>query len=395
MASVKLKKGRDKSIKRKHPWIFSGAIDSLKNIKFNGETVEIISADGQLLGYGSYSSQSQISIRVLSFNPEDKIDVHFFKSRIEDSYNLRKEIIDIKFTNAYRIVNAENDFLPGLIVDKYSDFLVCQFLSAGMEFWKNDIIEILATLFKPKCIYERSDVEVRIKEGLNRSSGNLYGIEPPDLIEIIENNNQFLVNIKQGHKTGFYLDQRDNRNLLVQYSENKNVLNCFSYTGGFSVYALQGNAKFVTNVDTSADALTLSEQNLLTNKFGLNSFENIKEDVFKYLRRMRDSDKKFDIIILDPPKFAESASQVGKAIKGYKDINLLALKLLNKNGMLFTFSCSGHITPDIFSKIIADAANDSGREVFVLKQLSQSIDHIVSTSFPEGLYLKGLLCKVK
>ena len=394
MASVKLKKGRDKSFNRKHPWIYSGAIDSVKDINTNGETVDIISGDGKFLGYGSYSSHSQISVRVLSFNPDEKIDINFFQKRIENAIGLRKQIINDKTTNAYRIINAESDLLPGLVVDKYGDYFVCQFLSAGAEYWKKEIVEILINLFNPTGIFERSDVEVREKEGLLPSKGILYGKQPDELIEIIENGNKFFVDVNLGHKTGFYLDQRDNRKILEQFASGKEILNCFSYTGGFSVYAVKAGASKVINVDSSAESLTLAEKNFSLNGIDPSKYENIHDDVFKYLRKLRDTNRQFDVIILDPPKFAESVSQIDKAARGYKDINLLALKLLKKNGILFTFSCSGHIVPDLFNKIIADAAADAGREVHILKYLTQSPDHTMLTSFPEGLYLKGLICKV-
>ncbi len=394
MPSIKLKKGRDKSFNRKHPWIFSGAIDSVKDINTNGETVDIISGDGKFLGYGSYSSHSQISVRVLSFNPDEKIDLYFFQRRMKDAAEFRKQIITDKTTNAFRVVNAESDSLPGLVVDKYGDYLVCQFLSAGAEFWKKEIVEILINLFNPTGIFERSDVEVREKEGLLPSKGVLFGKEPDELIEIVENGNKFFVDINLGHKTGFYLDQRDNRKILEQFSSEKEILNCFSYTGGFSVYAVKAGASKVINVDSSAESLTLAEKNFSLNGIDPSKYENIHDDVFKYLRKLRDTNRQFDIIILDPPKFAESVSQIDKAARGYKDINLLALKLLKKHGLLFTFSCSGHIVPDLFNKIIADAAADAGREVHLLKYLTQSPDHTMLTSFPEGLYLKGLICKV-
>lgn len=394
MAIVKLKKGRDKSFNRKHPWIFSGAVDSVKDVNQNGETVKIISGDGKILGYGSYSEHSQISIRVLTFNPDEIIKKSFFQQRIENAAQFRNLIIDNKLTNAYRIINAESDFLPGLIVDKYDDFLVCQFLSTGAEFWKKDIVEILINIFNPTGIFERSDAVVREKEGLQQSKGVLYGKEPPELLEIFENGNKFLVDIKNGHKTGFYLDQRENRNLLEKYSAGNEILNCFSFTGGFSVYAIKAGASYVTNVDSSDEALLLADKNLFLNGIDSSKYENVNEDVFKYLRKLRDSNKQFDVIVLDPPKFAESVSQVEKASRGYKDINLLALKLLKKNGTLFTFSCSGHISQELFNKIIADAAADSGREVHILKYLTQSPDHTMLTSFPEGLYLKGVVCKV-
>lgn len=394
MPLVKLKRGRDKSFLRKHPWIFSGAIDSVKDLKQNGETVEIISADGKPLGYGSYSAHSQITVRVLSFNPSEKIDIDFIRKRIESSIELRNNLINTQSTNAYRIINAESDFLPGLVVDKYDNYLVCQFLSAGAEFWKKEIVEVLNSIFNPAGIYERSDVDVREKEGLQPVKAVLSGKEPAEFFEVIENENKFFVDIKSGHKTGFYLDQRDNRNILSLFASDKEVLNCFSYTGGFAVYALRGGAKKVINVDSSADALSLAEKNLSLNKIDSSRYENTRDDVFKYLRKLRDTNKQFDVIVLDPPKFAESVSQVEKASRGYKDINLLALKSLKKNGVLFTFSCSGHITQELFNKIVSDAAIDSGRQVHILKFLTQSSDHTISTSFPEGLYLKGLVCVV-
>jgi len=394
MPIIMLKKGRDKSLLRKHPWIFSGAIDSTKEIFQNGETVEVRSADGKFLCWGSFSSHSQISVRILSFNQDEKIDTGFFKSKIKQAINFRSEILNTEITNAYRIINAESDWLPGLVVDKYSDFLVCQFLSAGAEFWKDVIVNQLAEILKPAGIYERSDVAVRSKEGLQPIAGVLFGTEPPDLLEILENKKKFFVDIKNGHKTGFYLDQRENRLLLSQFCKGKEILNCFSFSGSFSVYALESGAKKITNVDSSSEALLLADKNIALNNFEKSDYENINDDVFKYLRKLRDTDKLFDVIILDPPKFAESVNQITKASRGYKDVNLLALKLLNKGGVLFTFSCSGHVTPELFNKIVADAALDSGKHVNVMKYLSQSPDHTISTNFPEGHYLKGLVCKV-
>lgn len=394
MPSIKLKRGRDKLIGRKHPWIFSGAIESVRDVRSNGETVEIISADGKHLGYGSFSKESQISVRMLSFNPEEKPDEIFIKKRIKEALNFRDSIVDKSSTNAYRLINAESDNLPGIIVDKYSDYLVCQFLSAGAEFWKNIVIDALIELTDPICIYERSDVDVRDKEGLVKSKGIIFGKLPDLPIEIIENGNKLLVDIVNGHKTGFYLDQRENRKIISDFARGRNILNCFSFTGGLSVYALKAGASKVINIDSSEEALSLAEKNLINNGFTNNQYENICEDVFKYLRKLRDSNQKYDLIILDPPKFAESVSQVEKASRGYKDINLLAMKLLNPNGILFTFSCSGHITRELFNKIISDAALDSGREVKIIKHLTQSPDHSILTNFPESLYLKGLVCNV-
>ena len=395
MQTIFIKKSADSFIKRKHPWIFSGAVEKVEGNPSNGETVQILTSNNTFVGFGSYSPSSQIRVRILSFNPDEKIDLDFFRSKILASSDARKKIIDTLQTNAYRIINAESDGLPGLIVDQYSEFLVCQFLSSGSEFNKNMIVEILNEKFKPKGIFERSDVEVRIKENLQPEKGLLKGVIPDDLVEVKENGLRFLVDIKNGHKTGFYLDQRDNRKLVSEFSKGKSVLNCFSYTGGFSVYALAAGAEKITQVEASASAIEISNQNFELNNLSSSSVENINGDVFEILRKFRDERKTFDLIILDPPKFAESASQISKASRGYKDINLLAIKLLNPGGILFTFSCSGHISQELFQKIIAGAALDSGREVKIIKQLTQSADHPVALNFPEGLYLKGLVCSAE
>ena len=392
LSSVTLKQSRDKILNRKHPWIFSGAIEKVEGNPSNGETVQIFTSNKTLVGSGSFSPSSQIRVRVWSFDPEEKIDVDFFKRKISLANSLREKIIDTSKTHAYRIINAESDELPGLIVDRYADYLVCQFLSAGTEFFKKIILEILDDIIKPFGIYERSDLEVRTKEGLQPTQGLLKGKPTENLVEVRENGFKFLVDIKAGHKTGFYIDQRDNRLLLSEFAKGKNVLNCFSYTGGFSVYALASGAEKVTQIESSFSALELANKNIELNGLSLTTVENINDDVFKVLRKFRDERRTFDLIILDPPKFAESASQIQQAARGYKDINLLAIKLLNPGGILFTFSCSGHISPELFQKIVADAALDSEREVKIIKQLTQSSDHPVALNFPEGLYLKGLVC---
>ena len=392
MASIRLKKAADSFIRRKHPWIFSGAIEKVEGNPSNGETVQILTSNKTLVGSGSYSPSSQIRVRAWSFDPEENIDEDFFRRKILLASAVRKQIIDTSQTNAYRIINAESDGLPGLVIDRYADFVVCQFLSAGAEFNKKLIVEILDDVFKPQGILERSDVEVRTKEGLQPTQGLLRGTVPDDLIEIMENRFKFLVDIKAGHKTGFYLDQRDNRKMVLEFAKGKNALNCFSYTGGFSVYALASGAEKVTQIESSLSALELANKNIELNGLSLATVENINDDVFKVLRKFRDERRTFDLIILDPPKFAESASQIQQASRGYKDINLLALKLLNPGGILFTFSCSGHISKELFQKIVADAALDATKEVKIIKYLNQSSDHSVSTNFPEGLYLKGLVC---
>lgn len=395
MSSVFLKKSADSFIKRKHPWIFSGAIEKVEGNPANGETIQIFSSNKTMVGIGSYSPSSQIRVRVWSFNPEEKIDKDFFRKKFLAASQFRKRIVDTSQTNAYRIINSENDGLPGLIVDRYADYLICQFLSSGSDFHKKIITETLDEVFNPIGIYERSDVEIRIKEGLEPTKGTLSGKEPDDLIQILENGLKFSVDVKNGHKTGFYLDQRDNRKLVSEFSRGKNVLNCFSYTGGFSVYALSSGAKNLTQIEASESALDLSTKNIELNNPDDSKIENISGDVFEVLRKFRDERRTFDLIILDPPKFAESESQIQKASRGYKDINLLAIKLLNPGGILFTFSCSGHISQELFQKIVADAALDSGREVKIIKQLTQAADHPVALNFPEGLYLKGLVCYVE
>jgi len=296
--------------------------------------------------------------------------------------------------SGYRIVNAESDGLPGLIVDRYDDFLVCQFLSAGAEYWKTDIVGLLNRLIPASGIYERSDTESRTQEGLGQTSGVLFGAAPPDRVEIREGPIRYRVDIAQGHKTGFYLDQRENRALVPGFSKDADVLNCFSYTGGFGLWALYGGAKTLTNIELSKSAAEISRQNIDLNGMDAQRVEHSSADVFSLLRKYRDAMRQFDLAILDPPKFAHAARQIDRAARGYKDINLLALKLIRPGGVLFTFSCSGHVAPMLFQKIVADAAQDAGREVQILRHLNQSADHPVGVNFPEGHYLKGLVCRV-
>lgn len=392
---VVLKKGKETILKSKHPWIFSGAIDRVENVIENGQLVFVSSYKNENLAIGSFSKSSQISVRIWSFDPNVSIDKKFFTQRFNDALALRKSLFNLSQTNSFRIINSESDLLPGLIVDYYVGYYVVQFLSAGIEYFRNQIIEIISEQEDCIGIYERSDTDSRVKENLPIISRHIYGKPIPDKILFKENGINFLADIINGHKTGFYLDQRDNRFLLQQFSKGKNILNCFSYTGGFSVYALKGNANFVTNIDSSSNSLSLLNEIHQLNNIETNRYQNIEGDVFKVLRTFRDEEKKFDLIILDPPKFADSASNVNKAARGYKDINLLAMKVLNSYGILFTFSCSGHITRELFQKIVSDAALDSGREVKFLSFLSQSKDHPVLSSFPESNYLKGLICIVK
>ncbi len=394
MPSIVLKKNRDRSLLRRHPWIFSGAIAQVEGKPQPGETVNIQGADSTDYGSGAYSPHSQIRVRVWTFNPGEEVTPTFFQTRLEQALALRDHIIQKSDLPSYRLINAESDGFPGLIVDRYADFLVCQFLSAGAEFQKDTIVEQLNKRMPNSGIYERSDAAVRKKEGLVQQVGVLSGNEPPELLEINEGPYKFFVDIKNGHKTGFYLDQRENRNSIAAYAQNAQVLNCFSYTGGFTVTALKGGAESVTNIDSSASALELLQKNIIVNNLDTARTENRVGDVAAILRHYRDAARQFDMIILDPPKFAESRSQVQKASRGYKDINLLACKLLRPDGILVTFSCSGLVSRDLFQKIVADAALDAGREVQIIRQLSQSPDHPVKTNFPEGNYLKGMVCRV-
>jgi 23S rRNA (cytosine1962-C5)-methyltransferase len=394
MGFLVLKKGRERSLLQSHPWVFSGAVEKVVEVKQNGQTVEIRSFDGERLAIASFSEFSQIIARVWTFDANEKINKDYLLKQIQNAQKLRFSMDLDSNTNAYRIINTEADGIPGLIVDKYDKYLVCQFLSAGAEFWRENIIEILAEEFNPVGIYERSDTDSRTKEGLEKRTGVIYGQEPPSEIALNEERIKYYVDIKTGHKTGFYLDQRENRNKVKVYCLGKDVLNGFSYTGGFGIAALAAGANRVTNIDSSAESLNMVEKNLVFNELDPSKSEQVEGDVFKVLRTYRDSGKSFDLIILDPPKFAESKNQLEGALRGYKDINLLAFKLLRPGGVLFTFSCSGHIVPELFRKVVSDAAIDSGKKAQQIAVLQQSADHPVLMSFPESFYLKGLICKV-
>lgn len=395
MKKVILEKGREKSLQRRHPWVFSGAVKQVEGKPGRGETVDIAGAGNEWLARGSYSPDSQITVRAWTFDKDENIDRDFFRRKIVKALEFRQKLsgIGTDFT-AYRIIAAEADGLPGLIVDRYADFLVVQFLASGVELHKPVIIELLAELTACKGIYERSDVAVRLKEGLTETAGLLYGEEPPEKIEIREHAQKFHVDVRQGHKTGFYLDQRDNRDYLYKHAAGKTVLNCFSYTGGFGVAAALGGAAMVTNVDTSAPMLALGSENMQLNGIVDKCYENIEADVFCLLRKFRAEGRKFDIIVLDPPKFADAKNHMDKACRGYKDIAILGFQLLNPGGQLYTFSCSGLMVPELFLKITADAALDAGIDAHIIKRFSQAPDHAVSLHFPESQYLKGLLVNI-
>lgn len=394
--AIHLTKGREKSLRRKHPWIFSRGIEKVTGEPEMGETVDVFAHSGQWLAKAAFSPKSQIRARVWSFDKSDKIDQSFFEKRIRDAQLLREDIIARDGLTGYRLIAAESDGLPGITIDKYDNFLVCQLLSAGAEHNKATIVNALIACFPNHNVYERSDVSVRKKEGLEETVGVLHGDLPPKFVTIEENGVKINVDIVNGHKTGFYLDQRDSRLQAMKYVKDKEVLNCFSYTGGFGLYALKGDAKRVINADVSQPALDTAKFNAEANGFDISKKRAVflNADVFKLLREYRDQGTKFDVVIMDPPKFAESKSQLNGACRGYKDINMLAMQILNPGGTLLTYSCSGLMESDLFQKIIADAAVDAGRSVKFVERFEQAADHPVDTAYPEGLYLKGFACKV-
>jgi 23S rRNA (cytosine1962-C5)-methyltransferase len=385
--------GREKSLQRRHPWIFSGAIERVDGAPKNGQTVAVKSSDGEFLAWAAYNAASQISGRVWSWRADETIDADFFARKIANALAARNTLRLADGSSGMRLIHAESDGLPGLIVDQYSDVLVMQIGSAGAEFWRDTIAEMLQKLCNPVCIYERSDSDSRGLEGLPERNGVLRGVLP-EQVEVGEHGLRFNVDVADGQKTGFYLDQRDNRQLTETIARDKTVLNCFCYTGGFSLYALRGGAKSVLSIDASADALRIAEGNLIANGLDANAAEWQCDDVFLALRKLRDQGRKFDLIILDPPKFAPTAAFAEKAARGYKDINLLGFKLLNPGGLLATYSCSGGISEDLFQKIIAGAALDAGVDAQIVRHLHASADHPVLLSFPEGAYLKGLLLRM-
>jgi 23S rRNA (cytosine1962-C5)-methyltransferase len=393
MTSITLKVEREKSMLRRHPWIFEGAIEKTEGVIRSGDTVDILANDGTWLAKAAYSPESQIRARVWSFTKSEVIDNSFFKRKIEQALARKQEILKKHNTNAFRLIAAEADGLPGITIDVYVNVVVVQLLSTGAEKHRSKILWAILQLFPDAIVHERSDVDVRKKEGLIPVVQTLHG-ELPDSVIIEENGIKICVDLINGHKTGFYLDQRENRRIAASYSEGKTVLNCFSFTGTFGLYALAAGATQIINVDASESALTLSAKNVSINGLDESKVTHLKRDVFELLREYKEAGTKFDVIVLDPPKFVSSKHNLSKASRGYKDINRLALSLLNENGTLLTFSCSGLMPQDLFQKIVADAALDAQRDVFFVQRLAQSEDHPVSGNFPEGYYLKGLVCKV-
>lgn len=423
-STLRLAAGKEKSLLRRHPWIFSGAIAEAPRRAAFGDTVEVVSYRGDFLARASWSPDSQIRARVWTFDEGVVVDADFLRDRLLASVAARDGLLAgfgaaggrsgpmppassgvAASGNALRLVHGESDGLPGLVVDRYGDVVVCQFLAAGVERWQGVILEVLAGLDGVRSVYERSDADVRLKEGLPRRSGLRSGAEPEQLVDVFENGRRYRIDVREGHKTGFYLDQRLGRDAAMRWCRDRDVLNAFSYTGGFSVAALAGGAATVLDVDTSGAALALARRNVEAQKTCLGTwpgttpggppvYDAVEADVFALLRTFRDSRRTFDAIVLDPPKFAEARSHLDKAARGYKDINLLAFKLLRPGGVLLTFSCSGLMPADLFQKVVADAALDAGRQARLVERLGQPPDHPVDLAFPEGAYLKGLVCVV-
>ncbi len=394
-ATVILQADREKSLKRRHPWVFSKAIKQVRGTPNSGDTVEVQSADGQWLGRGAYSADSQIRVRIWTFDAAEQVNDEFFLRKISQAWLLRQQMFDLSQTNGIRVVAAESDGLPGVTIDLYADILVCQLLSAGADRQRKAIVAALKQIFPGFSIYERSDVDVRKKEGLQPVTGWLHLPRDSGEVTMLENGMKIIVDVVNGHKTGFYLDQRDSRAAAARYAKGKTVLNCFSYTGTFALAAMRGGANHVTNTDLSELALATAKRNAEANNLDLSKLDFTKADVFKLLRSFKEQGQQFDMVILDPPKFAENKAQLMAACRGYKDINRVAMQIVKPGGLLLTFSCSGLMEEALFQKVVADAALDANRDCLFIEKLSQASDHPIASFYPEGHYLKGLVCVIR
>jgi 23S rRNA (cytosine1962-C5)-methyltransferase len=395
MAQLVLMPGKERSAMKRHPWLFAGSVGRLEGRARPGDTVEVLADDGRPLGRAAYSPRSQIRARFWTFDVDESVDDAFFKRRIAASVARRQALPELRGQSGLRLIHAESDGLPGVIADQYGDTVVVQLTSAGADKWRNAIVAGLVKATGCARVYERSDSEVRGLEGLEPATGWLHGTAPATTPTIVENGVTMAVDVAGGHKTGFYLDQRDNRQLLGRLSAGKSVLNCFCYTGGFSLQALAGGAASVLSIDSSGPALAQAAANLALNpQLPAAYAEWLEADVFAALREFRKAGRLFDLIVLDPPKFAPSAAHAERAAKAYKDINLLGFRLLNPGGLLMTYSCSGGVGLELFQKIVAGAARDAGRDARIVRRLAGAADHPVALGFPEGEYLKGLLVQV-
>jgi 23S rRNA (cytosine1962-C5)-methyltransferase len=387
---VVLARGREKPVHQRHPWIFSGSVERIEGDVGAGELVRVVDARGEYLATGAYNPRSQIRVRLLTWDESEAVDAAFWRRRLARAIDARR--LSQAQTDACRLVFAESDGLPGLVVDQYGPWLVVQCLSLAVAVHRDEIVAALVELLSPQGIWSRDDADVRLKEGLPLETGLLWGAEPPDWLEIEEGGHRFLVDLRTGHKTGFYLDQRANRRRMASLCAGAEVLNAFAYTGAFGVYAARAGAQHVTNLDVSASALRVAEQNFARNNCA--PPETIEGDAFQALRDLRAAGRVFDLIVLDPPKFAARPVEVDRAARGYKDINLQALNLLRRGGWLVTFSCSGAVSADLFQKIVFGASLDAGRDAQIVDRLTQASDHPVLLTFPEAQYLKGLICRV-
>lgn len=405
MNTVTLKPSKEKSLLRRHPWVYANAIERVEGKPALGATVIVRAHDGRFLARAAYSPHSQIRLRVWSFDEAEPIDHAFFKRRVQRAVAHRQAFV--RDTGAVRLIFGEADGLPGLIVDHYVEDvtgdlsggagrgqLVCQFMAAGVEAWKEAIVAALVGATGCPHVYERSDVSIREKEGLPQTTGVLAGDAPPDTLITRENGVRYHVDVRSGHKTGFYVDQRDNRALVQAYAAGRDVLNCFCYTGGFSLAALGGGARRVVSIDSSGEALALARANVEVNGFDAERAQWLDADAFRTLRSLVDEGERFDLVVLDPPKFAPAREHVDRAARAYKDINLSGFKLLRPGGLLFTYSCSGAIDAELFQKIVAGAAADARVDARILKRLGAGLDHPLLAAFPEGEYLKGLLLQI-
>lgn len=394
MIEVILKKGKEKAVLQRHPWVFSGAIERVKGQPANGDIVRLLNVKGDFMAYGFYNDQSRVALRLLEWDESAVVDDSWFRHKVVVAVNGRSSILADGTTNTCRLIFSESDYLPGLIVDKYADHLAVQILTSGIENVMPVILDELQSLLNPQSIFDKSDASSRLHEGLETSNIVLAGNTPPDSVEVRENGIFYNINIAEGQKSGFYCDQRDNRRILASYAKGKNVLDCFCYTGGFTLNSLQYGASFVTSVDSSALAVETLKENIILNKLDIKKHTAIQSDVNKQLRVFREEGEKFDVIVLDPPKYAPSRSALDRASRAYKDLNRLAMLLLNNGGLLATYSCSGAMNMETFKQVIAWAALDAGKQVQFIYQFCQPEDHPVRASFPEGEYLKGLLCRV-
>ena len=393
MKQLILRPGREKSLLRHHPWIFSGAVARVQGDPDTGDSVAVRSGSGEFLAWAAYSPASQIRARVWSWREAEPIDGDLLRARLRQALAARERLLPADDSDAMRLAHGESDGLPGVIADRYGDVVVLQLLSAGAERWRSELADGVRELTGCACVFERSDADVRELEGLPVRSGVLHGALPAALVQMREHGLRYGVDVAAGHKTSFYLDQRDNRKRIGELSQGRAVLNCFCYTGGFTLNALAGGAESVLSVDSSAGALAQARDNLGRNDLDAARAEWQEADVFKHLRTLRDQGRGFDLIVLDPPKFAPTAAFAEKAARGYKDINLLAFKLLRPGGLLASFSCSGGVSAELFRKILAGAALDAGAEASIVGRFAAAADHPVLLSFPEGDYLKGLLVR--